>query len=226
MATHHEYQRIVPFILFVLALILLFKLIQPMIIILLGSILLAYITFPLYKRIGKKINSKSISIIISLSIVAIVILIPFSFLAFEMTQQGYYFYNSLSASIEKGALFGFGCISADSKICSLLNRAEKFSLERFSAFGFDKQLQKFLPTLQEKITHFIISIPIIIAQVLLTIVISYFILKDWKKIVQKTVNLLPMRTTTIKKLIQEFKNISNTVIYAQLFVALIQGIIG
>ena len=226
MTIPHQYQRIVPFIIFVLALILLFKLIQPMIIILLGSILLAYISFPLYKKIRKKIPSQSISIMVSLGIVIIILLIPFSFLAFEMTQQGYYFYNSLSVGIEKGALFGFGCTSADSKVCSLVNRAEKFSLERLSAFGFDKQLQRFLPLLQEKITTFIISIPIIIAQVLLTIVISYFILKEWKNIVQKTVALLPMRTKTIKRLIKEFGNITYTVIYAQLFVALIQGIIG
>lgn len=35
-----------------------------------------------------------------------------------------------------------------------------------------------------------------------------------------------MRKKTIKRLIAEFENIAHTVIYAQLFVALIQGIIG
>ncbi len=226
MPIFHQYQRIVPFILFILALFLLFKLIQPVITVLLGSILLAYVTFPLYKRIIKKIPYKSPSIILSLFIVVLIILIPFSFLAFETTQQSYYFYNSLSTKIGKGALFGFGCTSADSKVCSLLNRAEKFSLERLSTFGFDKQLQKFLPIFEEKITAFILSIPIIIAEILLTLVISYFILKDWESILKKIVDSLPMRIKTIKRLIREFKMIAYTVIYAQLFVALVQGIVG
>lgn len=226
MATHHQYQKIVPFILFILALLLLFKLILPMVIVILSSILIAYISFPLYQGIIKKIPNKSISIILSLLIVVVIVLIPFSFLAFEITQQGFSFYNSLSNNIAKGALFGFGCTSADSKVCLLLNQAEKFSLERLSKFGFDKQLQKFLPIFEEKITRFILSIPTIIAQIFITLVISYFILKEWKHILKKIVDLLPMRRKTIKRLIKEFENITHTVIYAQLFVALVQGIVG
>ncbi len=226
MAKTNQYQKVVPFILFILALFLLFKLIQPMITILLSSVLLAYISYPLYKKIFKKIPNKSISIVLSLLLVIIVVLIPFIFLAFEITQQGYYFYNSLSTNIVKGALFGFSCTSADSRVCALLNKAETFSLERLSIFGFDKQLQKLIPVLEEKITLFIISIPIMVAAIFLTLIISYFILKDWQTILKKTVDTLPMRTKTIKRLIKEFGSITHTVIYAQLFVAFVQGVIG
>lgn len=226
MAIHHQYQKIVPFIVFALALFLLFKFILPMITILLSSILLAYIAFPLYKRIMKKIPHKSLSIILALFIIVIIILIPLSFLAFGITQQGYYFYNSLSDNVAKGALFGFGCTSADSKVCSLINQAETFSLGQLSAFGLDKQLQKFLPALEEKITGFLGGIPVIIAKIFFTFVIAYFILKEWKNILKKIAGLLPMRTKTIKRLVREFGNITHTVIYAQLFVALVQGIVG
>jgi predicted PurR-regulated permease PerM len=226
MATNNPYQRIVPFIIFILALFLLFKLVQPMITILLSSILLAYISFPIYNRIIKKIPHKSLSIILSLFIIVIIVLIPFSFLAFGVTQQGYYFYNSLSSNIVKGALFGFGCTSADSQVCSFLNQAEKFSLEQLSTFGVDKQLQEFMPVLEEKIKNIILSIPLIIAQIVFTIFIAYFILKEWENILKKIVDLLPIRTKTINELIKEFGDITHTVIYAQLFIALTQGIIG
>jgi predicted PurR-regulated permease PerM len=197
-----------------------------MITILLGSTLLAYVSFPLYKRIFKKIPNKSISIILSLLIVVIIILIPISFLAFEVTQQGYYFYNSLSNHIAKGELFGIGCTSADSRVCSLVNNVEKLSLERLSKFGFDKQVEKFLPILEEKIALFIVTIPIIIAQIFLALLISFFILKDWESILKKIVDLLPIRTKTTNRLIRESGNIAQTVIYAQLLVALVQGILG
>ena len=224
--THNQYKRIIPFIIFILALFLLFKLIQPMIAILLGSILLSYISFPLYRRISKRISNKSLSTILSLFIIVLIILVSFSFLAFELTHEGYSFYNSLSSNIEKGALFGFGCTSADSKVCLLINQAERFSLERLSTFGVDKQLQKFLLIFKEKITNFILGIPLIVAQIFLTLVISFFILKDWEHLLKKITGLLPMRTKTIKRLIKEFRDITHTVIYAQLFVALIQGIVG
>jgi len=226
MAIRNHYETIVPFVIFILALFLLFKLVQPMITILLGSTLLAYVSFPLYKRIFKKIPNKSISIILSLLIVVIIILIPISFLAFEVTQQGYYFYNSLSNHIAKGELFGIGCTSADSRVCSLVNNVEKLSLERLSKFGFDKQVEKFLPILEEKIALFIVTIPIIIAQIFLALLISFFILKDWESILKKIVDLLPIRTKTTNRLIRESGNIAQTVIYAQLLVALVQGILG
>ena len=196
-----------------------------MITILLGSVLLAYISFPLYKKIFKRIPNKSVSIILSLLIIVILILIPFAFLAFGIAQQGFYFYDSLSDNIEKGALFGFSCTSADSKVCFYLNQGEKFSAEQLSKLGFDKQIQKFLPVLEEKITHFILSIPIMVAGIFITLVITFFILKDWENILKRMSDLLPIKSKTKKRLIDEFGNITHTVIYAQLFVALVQGLI-
>jgi predicted PurR-regulated permease PerM len=225
MIARNQYQKIVPFIIFILALFLFFKLIQPTITILLGSMLLAYVSFPIYKRIIKKIPNESVSIILSLLIIVIIILIPFTFLILGIAQQGFYFYDSLSNNIEKGALFGYSCTDTNSKVCFLLNQAEKFSLEQLSKVGFDKQIQKFLPILEEKITHFILSIPIIIAGIFITLVITFFIMKDWENILKKIIDLLPMRTRTIKRLVMEFGDITHTVIFAQLFVALIQGII-
>jgi predicted PurR-regulated permease PerM len=226
MATPNQYQAIVPFIIFTLALFLLFKLIQPMLTILLSSILLAYIAYPLYKKISKKVKNKAISIVLALFIVTIIVLVPFIFLAFEITQQGYYFYNSLSIGAEKGALLGFGCTSEDSEVCLLINQAERFSLEQLSKYGFDSQLEKLLPVLEERMTGFILAIPLVVAKVFLTLVISYFILKEWRAILKKMVDLLPMRTETVNRLISEFGTTAHTVIYAQLFVAIVQGLIG
>ncbi len=226
MAIQNQYQRIVPFIIFILALFLSFKLVQPLITVVLSSILLAYVSFPLYKRIIKKVPNKSVSIVLALLIIAIIIIIPFAFLTFEIAQQGYYFYDSLSNKIEKGALFGFGCTSADSKVCSLLNRAERFSSERLSTFGVEKQLQKFLPMLEEATTKFILQIPIIIAEFFLAFIIAYYLLKDWESMLKKVVGVLPIRRSTVKRLIKEFGSITHTVIYAQLFVALVQGVVG
>ncbi len=197
-----------------------------MITILLSGTLLAYIAHPLYAKISKKIPNKTASIILSLFTVFFVVLIPFSFLAFELTQQGFYFYNSLSTKIAKGALFGFGCTSSESKICSLVNQAEQFSVERLSKYGIDKQLQKFLIAFEEKLSSFILRIPLIIAEIFITFVIAYFILKKSNDILNQIVYLLPLKTETVQKLVEQFSNIAYTVIYGQLLVALVQGIIG
>lgn len=226
MVRSNQYQRIVPFILFILALFLFFKLIQPVITIILSSFLLTYISFPVYKRIRKKITNKSVSIMLSLLIIIIIILIPFSFLAVGIGQQGYYFYSSLSSTVAKGALLGFACNSENSTVCLLVNQAEQFSLEQLSKLGFDRQLKIYLPVLEDKIKNIIFNIPFILAQIFLTLVIAYFIIKDHETIFKKISDMIPIRTKTKNRLIKDFGNIAYTVIYAQLFVALTQGLVG
>ncbi len=221
-----NYQKVVPFIIFILALVLLFNLIRPMIAILLGSVLLAYLTFPIYRRLSKKISHKFISITLSLLIIFIIILIPFSLLAFEATKQGLSFYDSLSNKIVKGEVFGFGCTSADSNVCAVLNKIETFSAERLSTFGFDKQLQKLLPILEEKLTKIILTIPLMIAKVFLTFFLAYYVLKDWENILKQIVYIIPLNTKTTNRLVKDFKNTAHDVIYAQLFAAIAQGVMG
>jgi predicted PurR-regulated permease PerM len=223
--TTNSYQKIVPFIIFMLALLLLFNLIKPMILILLSSILFAYVSFPMYKRVSKKIHNKSLAVFLSLFIVLLLISIPFIFLAFGVTQQGYYFYHSITDGIDKGALFGFSCNDADSQICTLLNKAERYSANHLSDFGLDSELKGLIPILEDKLTHFILGIPLLVGKIFITLVISFFILYDGKEILKQITELIPMRKKTIAKLIKRFGDITHTVVYAQLFVALVQGIV-
>jgi len=221
---NNQYEKIVPFIIFLLAMFLLFKIIEPMITIFLGSILITYISYPLYKRVRKRISNQSISIILTILVIVIVLLLPFSYVVFEVTQQSFEFYNSLSSNIAKGALFGIGCTSADSKICFLINNIEKFSAQSLSKIGFDKQLQNLLPRLEEMLTNYFIEIPLAILNGGFILFISYFLFKDGEKIKQKIVGWLPIRIKTIKKLIDQFEKVTYAVVFGQLFVALADGV--
>ncbi len=223
MQSNHEYRKIAPFILFILLLIVFYQLVKPIITIFLTSIILAYITFPLYKKICTRIKYNALSIILSLSIVIIVILIPFTLLAIGLTKQGYEFYNSLSTKVEKGEILGFSCTSNESKICLILNQAELFSKTELSKVGFDKKIQNIIPKIENNIATIILKIPLLITKIFICIIISFFLIKDHKTIQEKATSLLPMRKKTIAKLIDEFKKITHTVIYAQLIVALVQG---
>ena len=122
--TNSQFEKIVPFVIFLLALLLFFQIIEPMITIFLGSILITYTFYPLYKRIRKRISNQFISIILTMLVIVMIVLLPFSYIVSEVIRQSFEFYNSLSGNIAKGALFGIGCISADSKICSIINNVK------------------------------------------------------------------------------------------------------
>ncbi len=222
---NNQFEKIVPFVIFFLALFLFFKIIEPMITIFLSSILITYMSYPLYKKVRKRISNQFLSIILTILVIVIVLLLPFSYVVFEVTQQSFEFYNSLSSNIAKGALFGFGCTSADSKICSLINNIEKFSAQSLSKIGFDKHLQKLLPRLEEILTNYLIEIPLAILTGGFILFISYFLFKDGEKIIQKIVGWLPIRKKTIKKLMDQFEKVTYAVVFGQLFVALAQGVV-
>ena len=221
---NNQYEKTVPFVIFLLALLLFFKILEPMITIFLSSILITYMFYPLYKKVRKRISNQSISIILTIVVIVIILLLPFSYIVFEVTQEGFEFYNSLSSNLEKGALFGFGCTSADSKICSLINNIEKISAQSLSKIGFDKHLQKLLPRLEEILTNYLIEIPLAILTGGFILFISYFLFEDGEKIIQKIVGWLPIRKKTIKKLMDQFEKVTYAVVFGQLFVALAQGV--
>jgi predicted PurR-regulated permease PerM len=223
--SNNLYEKIVPFVLFLLALFLFFKIIEPMIIIFLSSILLTYIFYPFYKKVRLRILNQFISIIITILVIIIVFSLPFSYIVVEVTQQSFQFYNSLSSNIAKGTIFGLGCTSADSYICSLINDIEEFSTKRLSSIGFDKRLQESLPILQEMLTRYLIEIPAAILNGGFILFISYFLFKDGDKAAQKIINCLPIRKETMKKLIDQFEKITYAVIFGQLFIAFSQGLL-
>lgn len=223
--SNNQFEKIVPFVIFLLALFLFFKIIEPMITIFLSSILITYLSYPLYKKIRKRISNKFLSIILTILVIVIVLLLPFSYLVFEVTQQSFEFYNSLSSNIAKGSLFGIGCTSADSKICSLINNIEKFSAKSLSKIGFDKQLHKILPRLEEILTNYFIEIPLAILNGGFILFISYFLFNDGEKIIQKIVGWVPIRKKAIKKLIDKFEKVTYAVVFGQLFVALALGFV-
>lgn len=222
---NNQFEKIVPFVIFLLAILLFFKIIEPMITIFLSSILITYMFYPLYKKVRKRISNQFLSIILTILVIVIVLLLPFSYVVFEVTQQSSEFYNSLSSNIAKGALFGIGCTSADSTICYLINNIEKFSAQSLSKIGFDKQLQKLLPRLQEILTNYLIEIPLTILNGGFILFISYFLFKDGEKIIQKLAGWLPIRKKTFQKLIDQFEKVTYAVVFGQLFVALALGFV-
>ena len=226
MPSEKNYENVVHFIIFSLAIILLFKIVEPLITILLTSIIITYVSFPLYKRIRKSINKQFFSIMLTILIIVIILLLPFSYLAFKISQQSFEFYNSLSGNIAGGDLFGFTCRKADSTICSLINNAEKFSAEKLSGMGADKYVQKGISYLIEATTNYLVKIPQAILEMGLALFISYFLFKDGEKIMESIINWLPFRKKTVGRLRSEFEKITYTIVFAQLFVALAQGIVG
>jgi predicted PurR-regulated permease PerM len=221
----NSYENVLPFVMFLIALFLFYKIIESMTTIFLSSILITYMFYPLYKKIRKRISNQFLSIILTILVIVIVFSLPFSYIVSEVTQQSFEFYNSLSSNIAKGTIFGLGCTSADSEICSLINDIEEFGARSLSKIGFDKDLQKLLPLFQDAVTRYLIEIPAAILNGGFMLFVSYFLFKDGENIAQKIIGLLPLRKGTKKKLVDQLERVTYAVVFGQLFIALSQGLL-
>ena len=223
--SNSSYEKVVPFIIFLLALFLFFKIIEPMITILLSSILITYIFYPIYKKIMTRVSNQSISIILTILIIVIVISIPFFYVAIQVTQQSSEFYDSLSNNVANGTIFGLECADTGPKICRLINDIERFGMQSLPNIGFNKDILTFLPLLQGIATTYIIEIPIIIINGGFILFISYFLFKDGEKAVQQIACWLPIRKETFEKLVDQFEKVTYAVVFGQLFIAFSQGVL-
>ena len=214
------------FIIFALAVFLFFKIVEPLITIFLASVIITYVSFPLYERLRKRVPNNFLSIMLTIVVIALILLLPFSYITFKITQQTFEFYKSFSGNIAKGTLLGFTCEQVDSKACLIVNSMERFSATRLSELGFDKYLQKGLSRLIDTTTNYLVRIPQAILGTGLALFISYFLFRDGEKILKKVINWLPFRKKTVNRLIRQFQKITYTIVFAQLFVALAQGVIG
>src|SRR3989338_8118420 len=104
METKQSHSHVVHFIIFALAVFLFFKIVEPLITIFLASVIITYVSFPLYKRLRKLVPNNFLSIILAITVIALVLLLPFSYITFKITQQTFEFYKSFSGNIAKGAL--------------------------------------------------------------------------------------------------------------------------
>jgi len=209
------------FILIAAALVLFYLLLKPLLIVFLASVVLTYIFYPLYKRIGKHIKYESLSILITLILIVIIFLMPFIFVASQIpTQAGYIFDYSRENIVDRGIL-DFSCENVNTLKCNAIN-----FITGSGYFDFDN----FVVTLFRKITEIaafiVVRIPNIIIGITLSLFISYFLFRDGKKLLSSTISMLPLDKKSSNKLVEHFGQITHSVVFAHIIVAIAQGALG
>jgi len=206
---------------FVLGLVLFYLLLKPLLTIFLASIILAYVFYPLYVRIKKPLKNESLSVLITLFLIVIIFLMPFIFVASQIPKQVAKIYTYSKENIAGKDLLNLNCENSDSLKCKAVNFV--------SGSGYIK-LDKIVDVTFQKITEFatyiFIRIPNIVVGILLALFISFFLLKDGKKLINSIVDMLPISKKHSNKLIDQFGRVTYSVVFAHIIVAIAQGVLG
>jgi len=194
-------------VLFLIALVMLKSIIISIII----GLLLAYLFYPVYQKIYKYTKRENLSAILLIIGIFVVIAVPFWFILpalIKQTFETFLFFQKINfAQILEKIL---PSLSAETL------RVFAINLNNFIAQLFSSLLNQF--------SQLIVELPSIILQLVIIFFTFYFAVRDADKLKQYALKLSPFSHSTEEKLLNKFRQITDSIIFGQLLIAIIQGI--
>lgn len=199
---------------FAVLLILSFFLIKPILLAIVSGMILAFIFTPLYKWLHKVTHGENLSATIICILLILIILLPLWFLTPIMINQSIKLYLSSQT---------MDLITPLKTIFPSFFTSETFSAE------VGNVLSKFITNLSDSLINFaaglIWNFPTIMLQLLVMFFTLFFVLRDRDQLVSFIQSLLPFSKEVQKKLFESSTGITSAVLYGQIVIGLIQGVI-
>lgn len=194
--------------------VLSFFLIKPILLSMILGIILAFIFNPLYEILNKKLNSKTLSATIICFFLVILIILPIWFLTPIAIDQSFKIYQA----------------SQQVDFITPLQKAfpSIFSSEDFSA-EIGSIIRSFISGTANKLVNalgeLILNFATFSLQLLVVFFTFFFVIRDKDELVSYLKSLSPFSKDVEKKLFESSKNITASVIYGQVIIGVLQGLL-
>ncbi len=189
---------------------------------LLKSILLSIITglvlgslfVPLYVRMNKKIKSRNLCAIIIILLMLLLIIIPLFFLTPTLLEQSVKIYDGIYKTDFVGPL---------KAIFPKVFNSDKLSTEiGATLLSFAARISNKISTV---ISGFILNFPIFFLRLLIVFFTFFFVVRDHEKLLSYIKSILPFSKTVEDKIFSSTKDITLSLLYGQIVLGIIQGLI-
>lgn len=204
--------RIVTLIAIGLLFVLGFLILKGILIAIILGLLMAYIFHPVYSFLVKYLKEKNLSTAILILIIVLAIAIPLWFLTPALIRQAFDTY----AYLQK-----MNFVEFFSHFPSLFNS------ELSSVVGSSMQtlIAKTFTSFINALTDLLINLPSLLLQFAVFIFTFYFATRDSNKFKEYFVKLSPFSEATEKKMMAEFRGITNAIVYGQVLIGVLQGLL-
>ena len=209
-----NFKKIITAVLVACLFILAVLIIKPVFYSIIWGVLLAYIFYPVYSQVYKRVKSKGLSSFIICLLLLAVIIIPLVFIFNTLINQAINGYLALQ-KIDLGAVF-----------TKLL---PPFLLDTAISEQIISSISGVIPTLISgfisKFGEFILNLPIILLQIFIVIFVFFFSLRDGEELIEYLKSLSPFTKETSDRFLNHMKDITNSVLIGQVVVGILQGIL-
>ena len=161
--------------------ILVFFVIKPFISVLLTSVFLAYIFYPSYLWLNKKIKNKNISALIILFFVILILLLPLFFVLNTVTQEAYVGYL-----LSKQKIIGLGdtlkkCDPSTNSLCGLINVIGNFLSDPKVQYHLQDNIERVSAYIIDSASNLLFSIPKFLLSFFVMLFTLFYLFNDGAK---------------------------------------------
>lgn len=215
------------FFIFVLVgmLILSLLIIWPFFTGLLTSFVIAYIFYPVYKLFYRKFKNKNLAAIIVTVLIILIIVVPFFLMFNTISKQALFFYSSYLKDTSISEILGGQCFDQNI-FCNTVNKIIEWSSNPNVQQYLSEPIKLVVNFFVDKIKNFVISIPNLFLNLFIMLYTTFFLFRDGKNLLEKLVNLLPLKKGHKKDVLKKINDSAFAIIYGTITVAIIQGILG
>jgi len=207
------YRRAVSIAIAIIILYLSFLIIRPFIVAIIGAAVLAYLFYPLYRKMAQKIPSflpaESISALLTVIIIILMVLIPLAVVYMSLDDEIRNGYHFLQQQINQPDFNGI---------------IPAFVKERLGLlYQYKVPLINFAGQSMGWLQGVIRAIPNVIFSIFVTIFCLYFFLKGGKNINKIVRSIFPLPEQRYEQIFAKFDDISRSMILGQILVGILQG---
>ncbi|MFC1697088.1 AI-2E family transporter [Nanoarchaeota archaeon] len=227
-----HYYKYIFILIFIFLIYLSFLLIKPFLITIFTAALIAYLVYPLFKIINRKVKNRGTCSFILTIFILLLILIPIGFI-FERGYDALRYdlragYELTKNKLETGTFFDQSCdVNDTSTICSITTGFNNFLSGILSAEEVDIFLEKNVaPIFFEGTLKLVTYLPTLFLHIIVFIFFLYYLLKDGEAWLREIKKQLPLKIKVKSKIANKFRDITKGVIFGHILTAIIQGIVG
>lgn len=214
--------------LFLSVLSLAFYIAKPFLPALVTGALIAYLSYPLYKKSQDHIKNKSLAAFAVTIFIVLVFIVPTVVIGSLVFKEARYYAaymeangNHLGTNFLKAA-----CRNEDLFLCKASKSALKVLPRSDPDYYINVVVQKILDYVIGNLQQFISSLLSVIFDFLVMIFIIYYLYKDGRIIYGRVRQLLPVKESHKNRILDRFHEITAAVFYGNVSVAFIIGILG
>jgi predicted PurR-regulated permease PerM len=206
-----DVKRLSTLLLIAILCILAFFVVKPLLIAILSGLLLAYVVYPIYKRILKLLKSQNLAAAIVLLLIIVVIFLPLWFvlpLVINQISELFSQYQTLDAAAIVKSFFP--------------TASERFVTQ--ATLTLNNLFNNITLYISKALIDFLLNIPYFLIDLFIMSFVFFYALRDAEKLREFVKAISPLSEHNEQVLVGQFKAITDSILFGQIIIGIVQGL--